>query len=133
MRRTIVTALALLVCAAPLAANEIYSWKDARGVTHYSQTPPPAGVRFDVRRVAGTPASATTTPTSAPTPASAASTANAAGNADQCALARSNVAALKGEGAVTQTGADGKPRELAANERADQLALSEAAVRAYCR
>ena len=45
MRRTFVTALALLIAAAPLAASEVYSWKDARGVTHYSQTPPPAGTR----------------------------------------------------------------------------------------
>lgn len=128
MRRTLVTALALLIAAAPLAASEVYSWKDARGVTHYSQTPPPAGTRFEVRNVsAGGNAS-----TPAAVPATAAST-NAGGDSTQCELARTNVAALKGEGAVQQLGADGTPRELAGNERADQLALSEAAVRAYCR
>ncbi|MET0329727.1 MAG: DUF4124 domain-containing protein [Luteimonas sp.] len=137
MRRTIVTALAWLVCAAPLAANEIYSWKDARGVTHYSQTPPPAGTRFDVRHVTGTPAPstpATPAPVATPTPAPASNAVNAAGgDAGQCDLARKNVAALKAEGAVQQVGADGKPRALDGNARADQLALSEAAVRAYCR
>lgn len=125
MRRTIVIALALLAVALPAAADEVYSWKDARGVTHYSQTPPPAGVRFEVRQMSGGSA---TTAAAAPATGAAAS-----GDATQCELARGNVAALKGEGAVQQVGADGKPRELGANERADQLALSEAAVRAYCR
>ncbi|MCD9005808.1 DUF4124 domain-containing protein [Luteimonas sp. XNQY3] len=126
MRRTFVTALALLIAAAPLAASEVYSWKDARGVTHYSQTPPPAGTRFEVRNVHGNAASSTPV-----TPA--ATTANAGSGNTQCELARTNVAALRGEGAVQQLGADGTPRELAGSERADQLALSEAAVRAYCR
>ena len=134
MRRTFVIALALLV-AAPVAANEIYTWKDARGVTHYSETPPPAGTRFDVRRMSGaSPTSATAAPAPTPAPAATANANSAAGgDAGQCDLARKNVAALKAEGAVQQVGADGKPRELSANERTDQLALSEAAVRAYCR
>lgn len=136
MRRTFVIVLALLA-AAPLAASEIYTWKDARGVTHYSETPPPAGTRFEVRRMAGTaPSSTPATPTPATTPAAATAAnanASAGGDAGQCDLARKNVAALKAEGAVQQVGADGKPRELSANERTDQLALSEAAVRAYCR
>ncbi|VXA96044.1 conserved exported hypothetical protein [Luteimonas sp. 9C] len=142
MRRTSVTALAWLIAgallaallAAPLAASEVYSWKDARGVTHYSQTPPPAGTRFEVRNMQGANTSSTpTTPAPVAQPAAAATTAGAAGDAGQCELARTNVAALKGDGAVQQLGADGKPRELAGAERADQLALSEAAVRAYCR
>lgn len=132
MRRTIVIALALLAVALPAAADEVYSWKDARGVTHYSQTPPPAGVRFEVRQMSG--GSATTAAAAPATgPATPATGAAASGDATQCELARGNVAALKGEGAVQHVGADGKPRELGANERADQLALSEAAVRAYCR
>ncbi|MET0328777.1 MAG: DUF4124 domain-containing protein, partial [Luteimonas sp.] len=95
MRRTFVTALALLIAAAPLAASEVYSWKDARGVTHYSQTPPPAGTRFEVRTVHGNAASPTpVTPAAAaaPTATPAASTANAGGDTTQCELARTNVA-----------------------------------------
>lgn len=135
MRRTIVIALALLAVALPAAADEVYSWKDARGVTHYSQTPPPPGTRFEVRRMAGGPATTAAVSTAAPASASAPAAAGttASGDTTQCELARSNVTALKGDGAVQQVGADGKPRELAGNERADQLALSEAAVRAYCR
>ncbi len=138
MRRldAVVLIAVLATAAAPLAANEIYSWKDARGVTHYSQTPPPAGTRFEVRQMTGAaPTAAAGAQTAAtPTPAPAnANAASAAGNADQCDLARKNVAALRADGAVQQVGTDGTPRELGANERADQLALSEAAVRAYCR
>ena len=34
--------LALLVAvAAPAVAGELYQWKDANGVTHYSDSPPP--------------------------------------------------------------------------------------------
>lgn len=136
MRRTIVTALALLVVAAPLAAGEVYTWKDARGVTHYSQTPPPPGTRFEVRSVAGRAAPATPAP-AAPAATPAPATANAAANTDgdptQCAIARANVDALQSEDPVQQVGADGTPRPLDATARADQLALSQAAVRAYCR
>lgn len=135
MRRTIVIALALLAVALPAAADDVYSWKDARGVTHYSQTPPPAGIRFEVRRVAGGSATAAagTSAAASNAPAPAAAGNAASGDTTQCELARNNVAALKGDGVVQQVGADGKPRELTLNERTDQLALSEAAVRAYCR
>ncbi|MBO9665161.1 DUF4124 domain-containing protein [Dokdonella sp.] len=36
--------LALLVFAAPVAATEMYSWTDANGVKHFSDSPPPANV-----------------------------------------------------------------------------------------
>ena len=35
--------LAGLAGADAVAAGEVYQWKDANGVTHYSQTPPPKG------------------------------------------------------------------------------------------
>ena len=55
----------LAVAAPPLTAGEVYSWKDARGVTHYSQTPPPAGTRFEVRGIRND-APATPAPAAAP-------------------------------------------------------------------
>lgn len=36
--------LVLLVAAAPAAATEMYSWTDANGVKHFSDSPPPANV-----------------------------------------------------------------------------------------
>ena len=46
MIRALSTALlAVSVLAAPAAfAGEVYQWKDAGGVTHYSQTPPSQGL-----------------------------------------------------------------------------------------
>lgn len=51
--------LALLLAAAPVAAQQIYRWVDAKGTTHYSQDPPPAGVKavpIDIRAEQGPPA-----------------------------------------------------------------------------
>ncbi|WP_395401873.1 DUF4124 domain-containing protein [Pseudoduganella sp. UC29_106] len=42
MRRA---ALFLLLCAAGVAQAQMYKWKDAKGVTHYTDTPPPASAR----------------------------------------------------------------------------------------
>ncbi len=55
--------------AAPAAAadNVVYKWKDAHGVSQYSQTPPPKGVKFEVIQNAAAPA---TTPSSTPIPGS---------------------------------------------------------------
>ena len=41
--RTISTCLGLaaLLIALPAFAGQVYSWKDAKGVTHYSDSPPP--------------------------------------------------------------------------------------------
>ena len=51
--------LALLLAAAPVAAQQIYRWVDAKGTTHYSQDPPPAGVKavpVPIRAEEGPPA-----------------------------------------------------------------------------
>jgi glutaredoxin len=43
MRRpALLLALPLLLCAATAAQAQMYKWKDAKGVTHYTDTPPPA-------------------------------------------------------------------------------------------
>jgi glutaredoxin len=54
MKRT--TLLMTASCAALLAAaagnalaQQVYKWKDAKGVTHYSDTPPPAGEQKKVQ------------------------------------------------------------------------------------
>jgi hypothetical protein len=41
MRRSI--ALAFAACLPALAAAQMYKWVDEKGVTHYSETPPPSG------------------------------------------------------------------------------------------
>src|SRR5690606_41178620 len=38
-------------CALPISAGELYQWKDANGVTHYSDAPPPAGADYQNRTI----------------------------------------------------------------------------------
>jgi len=124
----LMTACAALVLAAAAVgadASEIYQWTDARGVTHYSETPPPAGTAYQTRRITDSGAS---TQAAAPAPVQQAEEAN-----PQCATARSNIEVLRGEGPVHQEDGSGNTRELDPDERANQLELAQAAVRAYCK
>ncbi|HEY8386298.1 MAG TPA: DUF4124 domain-containing protein [Porticoccaceae bacterium] len=45
----LLTLIAGLILAAPASAERFYRWTDEKGVTHFSQTPPPEGV--DAREV----------------------------------------------------------------------------------
>ena len=103
-------------------AGEVYQWTDASGVTHYSQTPPDAG-RYEQRLITSSGAAAP----------SAAEPVAVVDN-PQCTTARANIAVLQSEGDVQQdTDGDGKPDTvLDADQRAAQLELSQAAVKAYC-
>lgn len=122
------TALALVAAAsvAGVGANEVYQWKDANGVTHYSESPPPSG-SYQQRKITDSGASTSQTTTTS----GQASTPAAAEN-PQCAIARRNIEALRGDGPVQQDDGEGNVRELDADERANQLELAQAAVRAYC-
>ena len=123
----IVLGIAIALAALPAAhaqqtAGEVYQWKDANGVTHYSQTPPAKG-SYEQRVIN---AAGSAAPVTQPV---AAATENA-----QCTGARANIAALQGAGDVQQdTDGDGKPdKVLDATERASQLELAHAASKAYC-
>ncbi len=134
MRRLPCLVLVMLaVVAAPLAASEVYSWKDAQGVNHYSQTPPPVGTQFTLRNVRSGGASTLSPPATAAASPAATSVATAAAQAtSQCDLARANIVALQDDAPVHQSGADGAAHALDATQRASQLELAQAAVRAYC-
>jgi hypothetical protein len=118
--RNLSFALALVPLALPVAAGEIYTWKDAKGVTHYSDSPP-AGQKAKTRSMSDR----------APAPAAVA--AKPVVNAD-CSNARSNLSLLQGQGKVgVDDDKDGKPdRELTAAERANRLKLAQAQIETYC-
>lgn len=104
--------------------TDIYKWKDAKGVTHYTETPPPTGQRYEARQIdarSGTAAVAAA-PTAAPESA-------------DCLTARRNLELLSGKGDVSMAaGADGKPGAVLDQEtRATQRNLADAAVKAYCK
>lgn len=118
-------ALSALIAAlaAPAAAQQqqrVYQWKDANGVTHYTDTPPNTGHQtrdIDVR-----------TGSTAPNPP------KQAAESEQCTNARANLKRLQGgEPIGFDSNGDGKPdRNLSADERKAQTELNAAAVKAFC-
>ena len=112
--------LALVLLSPALVAGEVYTWKDAKGVTHYADAPPPGG-------------QATTRSISQRGATLAAPITKAVVNAD-CSNARSNLSLLQGTAKVgVDDDKDGKPdRELTAAERAKRLKLAESQIETYC-
>ena len=129
------TAAALLLAAAPLLAQTVYTWKDAKGVTHYSDAPPPKGEYKD-RQIKARPATPATTAAAAPATATASAPEQNAPVADDavCAQARLNLANLQGDAPVgPDADGDGKPDStLDDAARAKQRELAQAAIAAKC-
>ena len=115
--------LLLLSTAATASAANLYKWKDANGVTQYSERPP-AGKQYETRRITASGASQAE-------PATAAESAES----EQCLGARRNLELLNGSGPVMQdTDGDGKPdAALDDAQRGAQKQLAEAAAAAYCK
>ncbi len=107
-----------------LAGNgHLYKWKDANGVTQYSERPP-AGQKYETRRI-----------TASGEPVAAAEEPAKADEDPQCATARRNLELLGGSGPVMQdTDGDGKPdTPLDDAQRTAQKQLAEAAAAVYCK
>jgi hypothetical protein len=117
------TAALLVALTLPATAGELYQWKDANGVTHYSDAPPPGKTEYrnrNIRNNAGTPATA-----AAPVEPA---------ESEACTQARANLALLQGDGPVAaDDDGDGKPDgELDADQRADRSELAAAAIKVHC-
>ena len=119
--RTVATALALLLAAAPTLAQQqrVYQWKDANGVTHYTDLPPAQQHRS---RDIDNRGSATEIATVKPA------------ENEQCAGSRANLQKLQANQTIgVDTNGDGKSdRTLSSDERASQIELNQAAIKAYC-
>lgn len=120
----LITAIALVGAPVALHAQDpVYTWVDANGVRHYSQTPPD-GVRYETRgvrdeRVGSEAPQGEATPT----------------NPDQAACDRSRLALEQLQsGAALQMDkdGDGTPEPLSDADRAEQTRRAQQAVRAYC-
>ncbi len=118
--RPLAIALALTVAAAPaMAQQRVYQWKDANGVTHYTDVAPKQIHQTrEIEVNDGKPAE-----DAAKQPES-----------EQCTKARGNVARLQAGGPIgIDTNGDGKPdRNMTADEHKAQLELNQAAVKAFC-
>jgi hypothetical protein len=117
MRLVLACLLACVAFGAQAQSNGVYKWKDARGVTHYSDTPPPSGRYGSVL------------------PDAAAKVAAPAKADPRCTTARANLVALKGANPDLGLDAngDGKPdAPMTAEQRSAQLKLAQTAERNFC-
>jgi len=121
----IATFACLLLAGTALAqSGGVYQWKDARGVTHYSDAPPPKG-QYQARDIHHRDGAAP-----APTAADAATTAASA----NCTLARTNLERLQAGGDIgLDADGDGQPdAALSVEERERQTRLAAINIKTFC-
>ena len=109
---------ATLLLATSAFAGTVYQWKDAKGVTHYSDSPPPTQQGVQNRQLRDRSPDAAAKPAEDP----------------NCVTARSNLARLKGSQPVgLDANGDGKPdSELSAEDRAKQVQQTEQMLKNFC-
>ena len=139
MRRLSI-ALALLLVA-PLVSAQVYKWTDAKGTTHYSETPPPTGTKYSQVTVSGTDEPASSGSSAAATPASSSSSSQSDNNqpmadtpenrAKMCASLKANMATLQGSGPVVMQNG-GQQQVLNADQRKQQLDATQSTYQQYC-
>ena len=113
--------LAVVAAGAQAQSHGVYKWKDANGVSHYSDMPPPSGKFGSV----AANASARVAAPRKPEPVDL-----------RCTTARNNIERLKSGDANIGLDADrdGKAdAPLPESQRADQLRLAEASARNFCK
>lgn len=148
--RTVVAAAVVglsLACVAGLAnAQQIYKWKDASGVTHFSQSPPSSGTHFTKMHLTGEPEVTSNPAPSAPTddnepatstPQRAAATGGTeadtpANRAGLCKQLDSNISLLQSKQPVVTGGDNGKQEVMGDKAREQQLSTARAQQAQYC-
>jgi hypothetical protein len=139
MRRCI--AILLLAAVCPLALAQAYKWKDAQGVTHYSDSPPPASSgkveKIQMKGGVNAPAAASSAPAK---PATAPSTApgspvadNQANRAKLCDQLHKNMEVLQKEAVVSMDDGKGGTQQLDAAGRQRQVETTQAQMTLYCK
>lgn len=114
------TGLAVLLLALPAFAGKVYQWKDASGVTHYSDAPPPGQQGVQNRQLKDGPAPAEADAQPAEDP--------------NCVIARRNLTQLKSDKPVgLDANGDGKPdQQMSAEDRAKQVQQTEQMLKGFC-
>ena len=142
--------LVLLAVGLPaLAGTQVYSWTDANGTKHFTDSPPPPSVNAQKIKVRGSLTSQDETPEPAPVVADASkpglppatvtpisrSIADSPENRDkQCQTARKNLDILQGSYPVSAPpGADGKTQVMDDASRKQATDRATEQVKFYCR
>ena len=145
--RLLVGACALMLCV-PAFAQAVYTWKDDKGVTHYSDSPPPAGAKKKNVRTSADPVPSAK-PVAEVKAADAADAAAKPDNAAQqaaaqeqqakqrdqaCKQAQANIAVLNSQAGVTvDRDGDGKADAvLDTKQRAQEVQAMQAVASANC-
>lgn len=130
--------LVLLLSALPVLAGEMYSWTDANGVKHFTDSPPPASVKAQKVQVKGGVMSSAPVedPAKDAAPAAGPAMAAAAGYAPEdikrnCTIARENLATLEAQ--KLPVDAEGYPNDLdAAKRRQSQIDKAKQQIKLFC-
>ena len=131
--------LALLMASLPVAAGEMYSWTDANGTKHFSDSPPPSSIKAQkVKMKGGVTSNEPTEEQSAGTdgksggPALAAAAGYAAEDIKRnCAIARQNLGVA--EGRKIPVDAQGYPTDLdAAKARQQEIDRANGQIKLFC-
>lgn len=140
-----ITAVALAVLATQ-AFSQIYKWKDAAGVMHYSDTPPPSG-SAQVVKTKDTPVSAvpsggnksvTASAAKASTPPSAASKAASSAQAQPeknpkaCQDARRRKSLLESGGRIQVVNEKGEVEFISQEQRTSEINQADKAIQQNC-
>jgi len=128
--------LAAVAATAGHSADKVYKWKDANGVVHFSDAPPPKGTEFNNVRIVNQSTGITQSePQTPPTTGDAAAAGEAKpaddGKAARCASAQDRVALLSSAQPLTVQ-QDGKYVPMAAADRAAELNIAKATVASLC-
>lgn len=133
--------LSLASIAGFASAQQIYKWKDANGVTHFSQTPPASGMHYtkmhldnapDVSSNPPPPGNSQAAKNAPPQATTGGSQPDTPSNrASLCKQLTSNIALLKGQQPVV-TGSGANQAVMSDNARERQLATARAQQAQYC-
>ena len=137
MRRLPVALMLLLL--APAVAAQVYTWTDAGGTVHYSETPPPQGTSF--KRITTTGRVEPLAPAAREPVAEPRSEGDVAAQepmadtpenrAKLCSSLKANLDLLRGSGPVVME-QSGKPVALDKDQRNRQIASAEQQYGQYC-
>jgi hypothetical protein len=138
MRGTLTTLLTTMLLALPLVASaQVYKWTDANGTQHFSDAPPPQGVKYqNIKTRADADQPRTQNNVDHGNDASASPSPAKDGKSAQlqrfCAQLSSNITLLKSSQNLQHMGSDGKTTPVNDKLRAQQLKQQQQRYDAYC-